>query len=794
MAAVISTWRRKWHRLARLSWDELHTRVGQEFNKRIDLALYRANLQPHRNGNYPLLPSMGSFFFRADDVPGRAQLLKQHLPSVVQETLREADAICRHQFSLLGYADLNYGAEIDWHLDVVHGKRAPLKPWYKIHFLDFDEVGDHKITWELNRHQHLVTLAKAWCLTGEDRYVTELMAQWYAWQKANPYPLGINWGSSLEVAFRSLSWLWVRQLLAGCPAVPEAFWADMLQGLAINGWYIARYLSTYFSPNTHLLGEAVGLLFIGTLCPQLPAAQDWRRDGWQILLREAERQVRPDGIYFEQALYYHVYALDLFQHARLLAVHNQIEIPASFDRILERMLDFLQAVSQVEPPDSFGDDDGGRLFNPRRNRAEHLTDPLAIGAVAFRRDDLKDSATPTEEALWLFGDEAVACLGTRPATRPSLQSKSFADGGVYVMANGDGFAQQMVIDAGPQGTGRCGHGHADALSLRVSIGDRRWLEDRGTFCYISNDHERDRFRGTRAHNTLCVDGLDQAVPDGPFGWSSIPDVSTETWMAGETFSLFAGSHTGYRRLPDPVTHQRFVFHLHGGFWLVRDVAEGTGTHDLEIAWHFAPGLTAVEAGSGAVATASQASQQGCLGLIAAHDSGWKCEIGTQDTSPAYGQKEPAPVVRFKARTPLPAACATLILPMGTASDIPGTLTEVRMDPGSIDKSPSAYRYTSSGGTHYLVFADAAKKPWKMGPWESDARFLYCRVQDGRLAHLIFCGGSFATVQGKTLLPPQRTVERLEWIWGADGRRVVSSDETTVHSLSEEALESDDFVF
>jgi hypothetical protein len=41
----------------------------------------------------------------------------------------------------------------------VHGKRAPLNPWFKIPFLDFAVVGDHKVTWELNRHQHLVTLA-----------------------------------------------------------------------------------------------------------------------------------------------------------------------------------------------------------------------------------------------------------------------------------------------------------------------------------------------------------------------------------------------------------------------------------------------------------------------------------------------------------------------------------------------------------------------------------------------------------------------------------------------------------
>jgi len=99
---------------------------GQELSKRIDLARYRTNLQSRRNG-LPYEPRRtGSFFFSADDVSRRAQLLREHLPSVVQEVVQEADAICRHQFSLLGYSDLNYGSEIDWHLDAVHGKRAPL--------------------------------------------------------------------------------------------------------------------------------------------------------------------------------------------------------------------------------------------------------------------------------------------------------------------------------------------------------------------------------------------------------------------------------------------------------------------------------------------------------------------------------------------------------------------------------------------------------------------------------------------------------------------------------------------
>src|SRR5208282_5337405 len=131
-------------------------------------------------------PRIGRFFFcgslscgslfSASQGSERAELLRKHLPDEAAQILREADEICRHRFRLLGYENLDYGAEIDWHLDRVHGKRAPLDPWFRIPFLEFAAVGDHKIIWELNRHQHLVTLAKAWLLTRDQKYVGELTA------------------------------------------------------------------------------------------------------------------------------------------------------------------------------------------------------------------------------------------------------------------------------------------------------------------------------------------------------------------------------------------------------------------------------------------------------------------------------------------------------------------------------------------------------------------------------------------------------------------------------------------
>ena len=625
---VPRTARRLLSRLSRMSWEELETRLGQELSKRMDVMLARIGLQPGRNGVRLSSSERRNFYFTPLEVSQRVSLLREHLPQQAAKIVADANEIRSHRFRLLGYRELSYGAEIDWQLDAVHGLRSPLIPWFKIDFLNFDQVGDHKVTWELNRHQHLVTLAKAWLLTGDNDYADEVLAQWYSWQRTNPYPLGANWASSLEVAFRTLSWIWIDHLLEEYPATPANFRQDLLHGLALNGRHIERYLSTYFSPNTHLLGEAVVLFFIGTLYPQLSSSTRWKDLGWRIVQQEAIRQVRPDGVYFEQTLYYHVYALDFLLHTRLLADRNGVEIPPGFDQIIRRMLDVVQSLSQVAPPDGFGDDDGGRLFDSSRNRAEYMTDPLALGAAMFHDEKLRGRADLTEEAVWLLGEEALPSRNRSETTIP-LNARAFPDGGVYAITHSKPFPQQMIIDAGPQGTGHCGHGHADALSLKLSFAGRRWLVDAGTSYYIGRGEDRNIFRGTRAHNTLAVDGLDQAQPEGPFAWRSIPRTQVEKYISAPTFTAFVASHSGYERLPQPVRHRRFVFHFGDNLYLIRDVAVGTGTHLLETSWHFAPELDPVQHGRGFLSVrqgerARKKTRSSCCCLSRTRDGNWQC--------------------------------------------------------------------------------------------------------------------------------------------------------------------------
>jgi len=555
-------------RLLRMRPDELRTRLAQAYTKRW--------------GHPPgcrIVPCSGS-------------------PALPGPPCAPGDAakIARHRFDLLGYRDLDFGDPIDWHFDPVHGKRAPRRPWHQIPFLDFDQIGDHKIIWELNRHQHLVTLAQ------DGRFRDEIIAQWTHWQRENPYPIGINWASTLEVAFRALSWLWVRNFL-------DDFHPDLLAALHLHGWYIEHFLSTYFSPNTHLLGEGVALFAIGLLCPQLAEAPCWQARGWAIVLRQAETQVRPDGFHFEQSVYYHVYALDFFRFARGLAATNGLAIPPSFDRTIEKMTEALAVLSQAGLAANFGDDDGGRVITPPAHPpASHPPQPI---------------------------------------------------GGIYTMAG-------LFIDAGPQGAFHAGHGHADALSIQLIADGRRVLIDPGTYCYVCPD--RDRFRGTAAHNTLQADGRDQAEPAGPFAWKNLPEVTVDRWQTGENFDFFAGHHNGYR----PVIHYRWVFGLKSRFWLVRDLVTGPGRHRLDIHWHFL--------------------DENDIAILPPAGSEWSRAMERWDWSPAYGRKDPAFVLRFSNERELPAEFAVVL-----ALDSPGAFTQT---------APGAYRYEVAHGAHEFVFENS----------------------------------------------------------------------------------------
>ncbi|MBA2380359.1 MAG: hypothetical protein H0V76_12365, partial [Blastocatellia bacterium] len=184
--------------------------------------------------------------------------------------IERADGICEGRFSLLGYPDLYFGGEVpDWHLEPIADKRAPPVHWSRIEADVSADFGDNKIIWELNRHQYFALLGRAYCLTGNEKYAEVFASHVADWCENNPPKLGINWVSSLEIAFRSMSWTWAFHFFRDSPAFSGSLLLRMVKFLKLNGRHIENFLSTYSSPNTHLTGEALGLYFIGSFLQEI---------------------------------------------------------------------------------------------------------------------------------------------------------------------------------------------------------------------------------------------------------------------------------------------------------------------------------------------------------------------------------------------------------------------------------------------------------------------------------------------------------------------------------------------
>jgi heparinase II/III-like protein len=768
----LKDWRQVKVRLTRMDREELRDRVRQELSKRKDAMLSRLGFDFAGSLRNSSFSKPGYFFFGPDSIDSLVVLLRQRLPGHAEQIVKQAEKICRHRFDLLGYQDLDYSSVIDWHIDPVHGKRAPLRPFYKMRYLDFEESGDSKITWELNRHQHFVTLAKAYRLTGNPQFADELLRQWRQWQADNPYPVGINWASSLEVAFRSLSWIWSYHLVAGARSLANLR-DEWLPSLAQHGRHIERYLSTYFSPNTHLLGEGVGLFFLGVLCPELAGAERWKWLGLDIIVRESGRQVRADGFHFERSTYYHVYALDFFLHSAVLASVNNIPIPKSLEQALEKMLTALCLLGRCGSPPRFGDDDGGRLFDPRRNRSEHLLDPLATGAILFHRGDLKRVAgNLREETIWLLGAEGVRRWDELESTPHQMEATALKDSGFYLLTAAKPPAQ-LVLDAGPQGTQSGGHSHADALSISLQS-HASLLIDPGTCQYVERGGDRDLFRGTAMHNTLRVDGTNQADPAGPFSWTRLAQTKVEQWIQGPGFDLLVASHDGYQRLPQPVTHRRWVVSLKNGLYLVRDVVEGRGRHRLDISWHLGQDMQLVGQNVFRVKGASQG-----LALVPAQGHGWAEGVRNESWSPVYGQKAPMTVLNFGAIAELPTEFVVMLVVLEEIH--PGVRSLTRISSSESDSAVSAYHYAGEAGEYSFFFGEPGN-PWRQNSVSSDAEFVCWSRKPGREDHLlILVNGSYTEIEG---MPELRCRKAVRWC-----ELVVQSGRRTVWSSNPEAVKA-----
>jgi len=579
-----------------------------------------------------------------------------------------AEEIVAHRFRLLGLPLTDLGPRIAWRKDFVHGKETGLEYFRRISYLDFQRVGDHKVIWELNRHQHLVVLAQAFLLTGRREYRDEIPRQLESWMEANPFERGINWCSALEAAMRALSWIWVLHLV-GTEEFAESFCTRWMTSLYQHGLFLENNLSIYFSPNTHLLGEAVVLHALGTTMPAFPRSARWRETGARIVREQMRRQVRKDGSHFEQSTYYHLYALDFFLLHSVIAKDS----PDWYLEKLRSMAEVLNALVSSEGILPFlGDEDGGRVFHPYGDRRHFAGATLTTCALALGRNEwLRKDSRMEEQAAWWLGRTDVPQI---PVHNP--ESRWFPDAGLAILRSE---TTHVIVDAGPFGGGTAGHSHADTLSIVVFHKGEEVLIDPGTYTYVADPPARERFRSTAAHNTISIQGIEQATPRGPFRWQDPPVVELQHWSTNEREDILVAycRYGGY-------THRRSVVFDKPDTLLIVDHVDGPATELLvEQRW-----LSPAGSGTSFVATMPPAA------------------LEVSERSAAFGSKQPAHAWVVRKKGDLPAIFVALMI----FDDVPklravgGSREETRVEYGEslavvahfpVDGAPRLDRLASS---------------------------------------------------------------------------------------------------
>ncbi len=515
----------------------------------------------------------------------------------LEALLERAEGICAHRLSFFGLTDVFVGDPIDWHRDHASHRRAPRGYSADIDYRDFRVTGDCKLVWELNRHYHLVVLARAWRCTGERRYAEALVKQLDEWLDANPFGYGMNWRSPLELGVRLINWIWAIDLLRDRHPLEPRWLARVLKSVHLHCWEIQRKYSRGSSANNHLIGEAAGVYIACAYFPQLPASARWRAQAHAILSEEIERQTWPDGGSREQAVGYQIFVMQFFLLAGLVARAIGEDFPPRYWQRLERMAEFLAALAEGgERMPMFGDADDGYVLDlgddPRDARPW-----LAVAAVLFARPDFKITAGPCPETLaWLLGpagcaDYAQLGYTCSPSAGVPLASRAFPDSGYYLLQGGAGKQRiSVVFDCGELGYGPiAAHGHADALSFTLRIAGRDVLVDPGTYDYFSYPHWRRYFRSTRAHNTVVIDGEDQSEMLGPFLWGQRAPARCLAWRPHpEGGGCVVAEHDGYERLPDPVGHRRcLALDIERQTLVIEDELSARGVHSIEIFFHLA---------------------------------------------------------------------------------------------------------------------------------------------------------------------------------------------------------------
>ena len=514
-----------------------------------------------------------------------------------------ADDARRGRFTHAGQT-LDVGGDVDWLADV-----CPSDDEWRIEWVKLYEGLD---------------LAHAFALSGDPGY----LATWEHLVESFCRRVPVGHDSSDVSARRVQNWIYAWRRFADAPrfaGLRDGLAEQLTERIGLDLDHIRSNLTPERNHRTlELYALFVGALALPQLDPDGALAEQALADLGHNLLTD----VWPDGVHRECSTDYHHIVLRSFLGVVANVDRFGLALPKGFSSRLALACDFALHVQRPDgstPSLSDGDvGDYGEL--------------LAQAGRLLHRPDLTWAAT-----------------GGRRGAAPDALDATFATGGYITQRSGWGTSvtaypdeRFLVLDCGPIGDG--GHGHYDQLSVEMAAAGRSLVVDPGRFTYAEDPAGwRQWFKGTAAHNTVTVDGLDQVPYRRGKPKGSLPTARLVERHSSPALDLITAEARNPRYT---AVHTRRIAFVGRDYWIVHDRLRDTEAHLYEARWHLPPDIAIVDVVDTGPMTLVHTS---AATFAVPPDS---CTVSIEDgwVSSQYGVKRAAPVLVLRRRD----ACADLV--------------------------------------------------------------------------------------------------------------------------------------
>lgn len=530
----------------------------------------------------------------------------REMPQVLRHTVEKAERICAHNIVMPTGHSASFETFIDW-LSDFNGKS-----WMFLHCSDFLKKIQDKafmkqydltvlpVSMELNKHQHLGDLGRAYFLTGDERYAQEFVVEIEDWIERNPVNWGIGWLDAMTVAQRVISWLSALACFAQSDYMKGEDFVMVLKNLLLHCAYLIESLQDRSARASRHIAAACALYLFSVTFPEFESTKRWKSRAQKVLESEASSQFCLDGVYRERSLGMQVL---LTEFLLLTLIWDRYGTETSSPAVLsaaERSLEFLMfTLSPGGKPQVFGDTPITRAWRfSTHTPHEDFKNLMALGAYLFNRGDFKFAAEPlSEDLLWFFGTESEKAFRNLSAAAPSAVSKAFIEGGFFNFRdswNKDAtsclfYGNPKRRFAPPEKGIDILVPHKDLMSFSLTIRGEPFIIETGS-CKGKKKFQS-YFPKTAAHNTILVDGKEQASIRSVKGNKKYMHMLKNKWFFSDEFDYLLSGNAGFEDLRSVVVHRRELLYLKEKRWfLIKDTLDGTDEFNIINVFHFAPEL------------------------------------------------------------------------------------------------------------------------------------------------------------------------------------------------------------